>query len=458
MKFRFRPWLALWTALAVLATGFLAAWQFDRAAQKRALEESVRAGLSSAPVVLRPDSAPRRFQRAEAAGEFMAAGTILIDNRIRGKRPGYDVVAPFLLDDGKALAVNRGWIAANLDRALPAIPAPPSGRTTIRGTFIPDQSDALELGDGRRESGNVWQNLKAEDFGRAFGLTLRTTLALALAAESAGILEGVDGLPPTVTADFRSQRSVAYAWQWLTFGFLALVFFVLLSRDSGTGTGGSGKERQSGRIRNRPLILILLIGTGAPILSTAMFFLWRPDSFTHYGELISPPVPVPSEWRTAEGGDWEGWERDDSDGAGGAWILIRVGDSECGLECLRELCRMRQLRLMMHGDYHRVGRAWLLTGGGIPADSLTMTTDCGEERAAELRERAGVVDVLEGVKLLRGESEKITVVPGWLYVADPNGLLVMHYPPGADLYKIRRDFRRLLKLSQRREIRADAGD
>ena len=442
MKFRFRPWLALWTALAVLATGFLAAWQFDRAAQKRVLEESARAGLESAPVKLSPESAPRRFQRAVVAGEFMGVGGVLIDNRIREKRPGYDVATPFILDDGRALIVNRGWVGAKLDRTLPPVSAPPLGRTTIFGTFIPDQSDALELGDGNREGGSVRQNLKAAELSREWGLVLRTSLVLALDAESAG---RTGELTPTVRADFRSERSVAYAWQWMTFGFLALVFFVLLSRDS---ESSSSRRNQSGRIRNRPLILILLIGTGAPLLSTAMFFLWRPDSFTHYGELMSPPVAVPSEWRSLEAdGDW-GEEK---------WFLIRAGGSECGRECVRELCRMRQLRLMMHGDYHRVGRAWLLTDGGIPSGSLTTTTDCGEARAAELRGRAEAVDVLAGVELLRGSGGELGGVKmesGWLHVSDPNGLLVIRYPPGSDLYRIRRDFRRLLKLSQRREVGA----
>ena len=424
MKFRFRPFLALWAALAVLATGGLSAWQFDRAAQKRELERQARAGMASAPIALDAAASPRRFQRAVLTGRFLAEGVVLIDNRIRGRRPGYDVISPFLLDNGQVAAVNRGWIPAKLDRTLPPIPALSPLRTTIQGIFVSDQSDAVELGGGGDlADGKVLQNLKVGEYGALFGLTLRTTLVLAMEGAEAGLL------PPTVIADFRAERSVAYAWQWLTFGLLALVFFILLSRDSG--------RSQEGRIRNRPLILILLIGAGAPILSTTMYFLWRPDSFTHYGELISPPREIPLEWRDAE--------------QDGKWALLRAGPAACGLACRRELCRMRQLRLMMHGDYQRIARGWVLTDSGAPADSLTMTTDCGEARAAGLRERATEADILSGVGLLRGGSG--VLAEGWLYVADPAGLLVMRYPPGADLYKIRKDFRRLLKLSKRREAR-----
>ena len=440
MKFRLRPLLALWTAAAVLATGTLAAWQFERAAQKRDLESAASAGLRAAPVVLAENDSPRKFQRAIVGGRFLPEQTALIDNRIRARRPGYDVVSPLLLDDGKIVAVNRGWIPARLDRAIPEAPPLSAERTTVRGVFVSDQSDALELGEAA--AGRVLQNLKTTEYAARFGMTLRTTLALALEYDDDAALEG-EMLPPTVTADFRSARSVAYAWQWLTFGFLALVFFVLLSRDSNGSANAGGRRRGSGkargRVRNAPLILIVAIGVGAPVLSTAMYFFWSPEARTHYGELLSPPVAVPSDWREVEGAppDW-----------GGKWVLIRAGGSACGGECLRALCRMRQLRLMMHGDYHRVARAWLLTDDGAPEGGLFATTDCGETRAAELREFAAEENVLEGVDLLRGGAEVLSA--GWLYLADPNGLLVMRYPPDADLYKIRKDFRRLLKLSRLR--------
>ena len=138
---------------------------------------------------------------------------------------------------------------------------------------------------------------------------------------------------------------------------------------------------------------------------------------------------------------------------------------------------MRQLRLMMHGDYHRIARGWLLTDSGVPSAAIAMTTDCGEPRAAALRQRATEVNVVSEVAFLRGVgdgerdgvgdgngdgngngkkdgngvSEILRV--GWLHIADPRGFVVMRYPPGSDLYEIRKDFRRLLKLSKRRGTR-----
>ena len=425
MKFRFRPFLALWTALAVLATGGLSAWQFDRAAQKRELERQARAGMASAPIALdAAASPPRRFQRAVLTGRFLAEGVVLIDNRIRGRRPGYDVISPFLLDNGQVAAVNRGWIPAELDRTLPPIPALSPLRTTIQGIFVSDQSDAVELGGGGDlADGKVLQNLKVGEYGALFGLTLRTTLVLAMEGAEAGLL------PPTVIADFRAERSVAYAWQWLTFGLLALVFFILLSRDAG--------RSQEGRIRNRPLILILLIGAGAPILSTAMYFLWRPDSFTHYGELISPPREIPLEWRDAE--------RD------GQWALLRAGPAACGLGVppgvVPDASVAPDDAWGLSANSAGVGVDGFGRAGGFVDDDDRLR---GGARGGIAGARGGgghFVGSRYFARRERGFGGGLAVCRG------PGGLLVMRYPPGADLYKIRKDFRRLLKLSKRREAR-----
>ena len=42
----------------------------------------------------------------------------------------------------------------------------------------------------------------------------------------------------------------------------------------------------------------------------------------------------------------------------------------------------------------------------------------------------------------------------YLYVIDPSGLMMMRFPPTADIYAVRRDLKKLLKLSQvRRSVR-----
>ena len=526
-KWEFRPGLAIATALVVSATVGLALWQFDRAAQKRALESAARSGMSAAAITLRAGDGvvPVRFQRVAVSGRFVPEGEVLIDNRVRARRPGYDVVSPLRMDDGKVVAVNRGWIPARLDRTIPDIPPSPSERTTVHGVFIPDQSDALELSawtgwtewirgndtgteSAETESGKVRQNLKLRDFARESNLDLRTTLVLALqstprrsgvafrrsgvepptgtihprnknavAAESEPVATS-GMLLPEVRVDFRSARSDAYALQWLTFAALAIIFFLALSRkrnnnprppaeaeeqkenpfrrkpepiDSASSDNPSPRKHRN----NRPLALIILIAVATPALSTWMYFNWRPASFSHYGELLSPPIPIPTDWREESAAfpaadEWRG-----------NWVLLFASDSACGDECRQRLCQMRQLRLMMRADQTRIRRAWLITNDAPSPKALTTTSDCAAPRAAALRARAKEVDILTNVHLVRppapagpigttaSQPQLQPLMPNRIHIADPNGMLIMRYPSDADPYQIRRDLRRLLKLSQR---------
>ncbi|WP_455432311.1 SURF1 family protein, partial [Streptomyces lasiicapitis] len=56
---------------------------------------------------------------------------------------GFHVLTPFVLDDGKVLLVNRGWIPADGPQtAFPKIPAPPRGEVTVTGRLMRDETSA----------------------------------------------------------------------------------------------------------------------------------------------------------------------------------------------------------------------------------------------------------------------------------------------------------------------------
>ena len=256
--------------------------------------------------------------------------------------------------------------------------------------------------------------------------------------------------------DFRSARSDAYALQWLTFAALAIIFFLALSRKRNNpppptpfrrkpepiASASSDNPSPRKHRNNRPLALIILIAVATPALSTWMYFNWRPASFSHYGELLSPPIPIPTDWRE------ESTAFPAADEWRGNWVLLFASDSACGDECRQRLCQMRQLRLMMRADQTRIRRAWLITNDAPSPKALTTTSDCAAPRAAALRARAKEVDILTNVRLIRPPASQ-PLMPNRIHIADPNGMLIMRYPPDADPYQIRRDLRRLLKLSQR---------
>ena len=100
------------------------------------------------------------------------------------------------------------------------------------------------------------------------------------------------------------------------------------------------------------------------------------------------------------------------------------------------------------------------SAGSVRASSMSAASDCGEARAAAFAEGAPRVDVADGVARIEGDRQDLPAPEegfrrrDYLYVIDPSGLMMMRFPPTADIYAVRRDLKKLLKLSQvRRSVR-----
>lgn len=233
-------------AVVVICAGLaLASWQFGRADQKRQLEAKARAGLSAAAVGITSsaDALPL-FRRARARGVYAPEWTILLDNRLHEGRAGYYVVTPLVLADGTALAVNRGWLAVGKRRNPPPIaPPPPSGEVVVDGYLAADEVDALVL-SGQNTDGIVWQRLILDDYAAHIGIALAGRVLVSA--------KGGDGLapPPPARVDYRSARSVGYAFQWLSLSVVAVAFYVVLARrerqQREKGKGEKAKDKKGG--------------------------------------------------------------------------------------------------------------------------------------------------------------------------------------------------------------------
>ena len=196
-------------------------------------------------------------------------------------------------------------------------------------------------------------------------------------------------------------------------------------------------------MRRLPLILIVLIGVGAPAASTLLFYFSPPSASASGGELLSPTA-APASWNLEKG----------------KWTLLSASSADCADDCRRRLCQMRQARLMLPGAYFRLQRAWLIPPGASAPSSMSAASDCGEARAAAFAEGAPRVDVADGVARVEGDRQDLPAPEegfrrrDYLYVIDPSGLMMMRFPPTADIYAVRRDLKKLLKLSQvRRSVR-----
>jgi cytochrome oxidase assembly protein ShyY1 len=131
----------------LLSLGF---WQLDRADEKAVLIERLEARRTLPAIT--PQSAIRLPQDELADRQvvmdahFSPSRYVLRDNRLRGGKFGYEVVA-FAEVDQLAVALNLGWIQGDPARqALPNINLP-VGLHTVSGRIYQPSGDAFMLGE-----------------------------------------------------------------------------------------------------------------------------------------------------------------------------------------------------------------------------------------------------------------------------------------------------------------------
>ncbi len=177
-------------------------WQAGRAEEKRA--------------------AASEEQRLALRGEFLERYTVLIDNKVNRGRPGYHVVQPLKLADGRHVLVNRGWVAAPAHREqLPQIRTPP-GTHEVEGRLLEHFPRAYDPG-GAPPEGRVWQNVEVPTFAAWSGLALEPYVI----EQHSPFPDGLARNWPPPDAGVQTHQS--YALQWYTLAALSVVLFIVLS-------------------------------------------------------------------------------------------------------------------------------------------------------------------------------------------------------------------------------------
>jgi surfeit locus 1 family protein len=140
---------AVFTALMVALLATLGVWQLRRLAWKEGLIARYDARVHAEPVATpaRADWPSLRaedydFRHVRATGRFDLAREALIYSpppQGAGVEPGYRVVAPFALDGGGFVLVDRGFLPIS-KRESEARRREPAGRTTIAGVLRSPQA------------------------------------------------------------------------------------------------------------------------------------------------------------------------------------------------------------------------------------------------------------------------------------------------------------------------------
>lgn len=149
-----RQWVIL-TLVAILLVPTmirLGIWQMHRYEMRSDRNRMVSEALAAKPVPVERLTSPGhavttadKYRRVTATGTFDTAHEVVVRRRVNTDGAvGFHVLTPFVLTDGKVLLVNRGWIPADsgAQTTFPKVPAPPSGRTTVTGRLMADETTA----------------------------------------------------------------------------------------------------------------------------------------------------------------------------------------------------------------------------------------------------------------------------------------------------------------------------
>jgi surfeit locus 1 family protein len=198
---RFRPWVVGAAALGCVAGIALGQWQSGRAAEKRAAGAAI--------------------ERVSVRGDFDTRHTVLLDNKVRHKQAGYEVLTPLKIAGTEDhVLVNRGWIAAARTREqLPEIRTP-AGTVALEGIAQERLPRVLVHGESR---GKVRQTLDLQEFARETGLRLRPRLIEQHSSLDDGLLR--EWPRPGLGV----EKHESYALQWYSLAALACALGVVFS-------------------------------------------------------------------------------------------------------------------------------------------------------------------------------------------------------------------------------------
>jgi len=196
----------------------LGSWQLQRAEEKRGILRQIDARLATQPQQIQSLSNPQRYTPVRLLG-YYTDEYLYLDNRTRDGRVGYEILQVFVSGDQRWL-INRGWLAAEPDRAeLPPVSYPLAAKV-INGFLYPN---TLEPESGPAADNEAGRRIQSLSKIHADKLNLSNPLwHIRLSADSDTAL--TTGWRLLVSTP---ERHTGYAVQWFAMAAALLVLWLL---------------------------------------------------------------------------------------------------------------------------------------------------------------------------------------------------------------------------------------
>lgn len=225
LSFLLRPgWIVL--ALVVVAFAYLcftvlAPWQLGKHSRTSQQNHQIEHSLTTPPVPLKTllpqqnSAAPaEQWRQVSATGHYLADVQVLARLRVIDSKPAFEVLAPFVVDGGPTVLVDRGYVRPLEGSRVPPIPRPPADTVTITARLRNSEPAAAGkdpfVGDGVRQV----YSIDTEQIAVLTKVPLAGSYLQLVDGQPGGL--GVVGVPQLDAGPFLS-----YGIQWIAFGILA---------------------------------------------------------------------------------------------------------------------------------------------------------------------------------------------------------------------------------------------
>lgn len=229
----FRPnWKLLLFTFALLPAligfGF---WQLDREQEKIQLQSSHEARIR-APEISLEDIDPAQdtlaYLKIKTIGQYDKQRYFLLDNKIHNGVVGYEVISPFLTEEGVTVLINRGWIAQGSSREVLPAPANVPGLSEIRGSIYVPLGTPFLLGVQQELNSQAWpqviQSLDMDMLAAALAEDSLFPFTVRLSVDAPGALQSNWPL-----LNMMPEKHRAYAVQWFVMAAVLLILFLYTS-------------------------------------------------------------------------------------------------------------------------------------------------------------------------------------------------------------------------------------
>ncbi|MDI9331052.1 MAG: SURF1 family protein [Alphaproteobacteria bacterium] len=231
-----RWWLMVVLSLvAVLALASLGRWQWGRAEQKLALQQSIDDKLAASVLtendfVEEPALWGELHRRVSLQGFWMHRHTLFLDNRLHQGRPGFWVVTPLLLDEKTVVLVQRGWVPRDV-RDVQAVPVLSEHTHLLRvqGRLAAPPSKWLELQESQttptQGSSRIRHNIDITELRQQWGVSVAAVMLQTDPSDSELVRDW-----PMPGASASTNWGYAFQWFAMSATLLLLSFWTLIIR------------------------------------------------------------------------------------------------------------------------------------------------------------------------------------------------------------------------------------